>query len=76
MRDVNEAKQEIRARPRPARGGRFPWVRPCEAVAACDGISAATDGSPFTAPFNRFSNDYGPMLRGGAMRPDLSLRER
>ncbi|MGY3236340.1 MULTISPECIES: hypothetical protein [unclassified Bradyrhizobium] len=48
----------------------------CEAVAACDGISAATDGSPFTAPFNRFSNDYGPMLRGGAMRPDLSLRER
>jgi hypothetical protein len=34
-----------------------------EAVAASDAIVRATDGSPFTTLFNRFTIDSNPMLR-------------
>ena len=37
-----------------------------EAVAASDAIVRATDGSPFTTLFNRFSIDNNPMLRKAA----------
>src|SRR5438034_1255814 len=37
-----------------------------EAVAASDAIVRATDGSPFTTLFNRFSIDNNPMLRDAA----------
>jgi hypothetical protein len=37
-----------------------------EAVAASDAIVRATDGSPFTTLFNRFSIDNNPMLRNAA----------
>jgi hypothetical protein len=35
-------------------------------VAASDAIVRATDGSPFTTLFNRFSIDNNPMLRNAA----------
>jgi hypothetical protein len=34
-----------------------------EAVAASDAVVRATDGSPFTTLFNRFTIDSNPMLR-------------
>jgi len=37
-----------------------------EAIAASDAIVRATDGSPFTTLFNRFSIDSNPMLRNAA----------
>lgn len=37
-----------------------------EAIAASDAIVRATDGSPFTTLFNRFSIDNNPMLRNAA----------
>ncbi|WFU40516.1 hypothetical protein QA640_41195 [Bradyrhizobium sp. CB82] len=37
-----------------------------EAVAASDAIVRATDGSPFTTLFNRFTIDRNPMLRNAA----------
>lgn len=63
--DVNEAREEIR--------GSFDLPEPgdpvgalYEAVAASDAIVRATDGSPFTTLFNRFSIDNNPMLRNTA----------
>lgn len=60
--DVNEAREEIRAQidlPEPD----DPVGALYEAVAASDAIVRATDGSPFTTLFNRFSIDNNPMLR-------------
>jgi hypothetical protein len=37
-----------------------------EAVAASDAIVRATDGSPFTTLFNRFTVDNNPLLRNAA----------
>lgn len=63
--DVNEAREEIR------RGLDLPEADDpvgalYEAVAASDAIVRATDGSPFTTLFNRFSIDSNPMLRNAA----------
>ncbi|EJN13270.1 hypothetical protein PMI42_03413 [Bradyrhizobium sp. YR681] len=62
---VNEAREEIREA--------LDLSEPCdpvgalyEAVAASDAIVRATDGSPFTTLFNRFSIDKNPMLRNAA----------
>lgn len=63
--DVNEAREEIRRQldlPEPD----DPVGALYEAVAASDAIVRATDGSPFTTLFNRFSIDNNPMLRGAA----------
>lgn len=63
--DVNEAREEIR-------GGLDlpetddPVGALYEAVAASDAVVRATDGSPFTTLFNRFSIDSNPMLRNAA----------
>ncbi|MDI3561484.1 hypothetical protein [Bradyrhizobium sp. Arg816] len=63
--DVNEAREEIR-------GGLDlpeaddPIGALYEAVATSDAIVRATDGSPFTTLFNRFSIDNNPMLRNAA----------
>jgi hypothetical protein len=60
--DVNEAREEIREAlglPEPD----DPVGALYEAVAASDAIVRATDGSPFTTLFNRFSIDNNPMLR-------------
>ncbi|WP_314953122.1 hypothetical protein [Bradyrhizobium cosmicum] len=63
--DVNEAREEIR------RGLDLPEADDpvgalYEAVAASDAIVRATDGSPFTTLFNRFSIDNNPVLRNAA----------
>ena len=63
--DINEAREEIRA------GLELPEADDpvgalYEAVAASDAIVRATDGSPFTTLFNRFSVDNNPMLRNAA----------
>jgi hypothetical protein len=63
--DVNEAREEIR------RGLDLPDTSDpvgalYDAVAASDAIVRATDGSPFTTLFNRFSIDNSPMLRNAA----------
>jgi hypothetical protein len=63
--DINEAREEIRIRldlPDAA----DPVGALYEAVAASDAIVRATDGSPFTTLFNRFSIDNNPMLRNAA----------
>lgn len=63
--DVNEAREEIRRQldlPEPD----DPVGALYEAVAASDAIVRATDGSPFTTLFNRFSIDNNPMLRNAA----------
>ncbi|QOZ55587.1 hypothetical protein [Bradyrhizobium sp. CCBAU 53338] len=63
--DVNEAREEIRERldlPEPD----DPVGALYDAVAASDAIVRATDGSPFTTLFNRFSIDNNPMLRNAA----------
>ena len=63
--DVNEAREEIRGRldlPEPD----DPVGALYEAVAASDAIVRATDGSPFTTLFNRFSIDDNPRLRNAA----------
>lgn len=63
--DINEAREEIR-------GGLDlpeaddPVGALYEAVAASDAVVRATDGSPFTTLFNRFSIDSNPMLRNAA----------
>ncbi|WP_038933659.1 hypothetical protein [Bradyrhizobium japonicum] len=63
--DVNAAREEIR-------GGLDlpeaddPIGALYEAVATSDAIVRATDGSPFTTLFNRFSIDNNPMLRNAA----------
>ena len=63
--DINEAREEIRI------GLELPDADDpvgalYEAVAASDAIVRATDGSPFTTLFNRFSVDSNPMLRNAA----------
>ncbi|WP_027530755.1 hypothetical protein [Bradyrhizobium sp. WSM3983] len=63
--DVNEAREEIRMRLN-LPGADDPVGALYEAVAASDAIVRATDGSPFTTLFNRFSIDNNPMLRDAA----------
>ncbi|WP_439407108.1 hypothetical protein ACNJX9_37390 [Bradyrhizobium sp. DASA03076] len=63
--DVNEAREEIRGRLGLAEAD-DPVGALYEAVAASDAIVRATDGSPFTTLFNRFSIDNNPMLRNAA----------
>ena len=63
--DVNEAREQIRTRldlPEPD----DPVGALYDAVAASDAIVRATDGSPFTTLFNRFSIDNNPTLRNAA----------
>ncbi|HEV2153089.1 hypothetical protein [Bradyrhizobium sp.] len=63
--EVNEAREEIRSAlglPVPD----DPVAELYEAVAASDAIVRATDGSPFTTLFNRFSIDNNKMLRSAA----------
>jgi hypothetical protein len=63
--EINEAREAIRdalALPEPD----DPIGALYEAVAASDAIVRATDGSPFTTLFNRFSIDSNPMLRNAA----------
>ncbi|RXT49043.1 hypothetical protein [Bradyrhizobium betae] len=65
--DINEAREEIRGRldlPEPD----DPVGALYDAVAASDAIVRATDGSPFTTLFNRFSIDNNPVLRNAAAR--------
>ena len=63
--EINEAREEIRkslalSEPDDPVGALY------EAIAASDAIVRATDGSPFTTLFNRFSIDNNPMLRNAA----------
>jgi hypothetical protein len=63
--DINEAREEIR------QGLGLPEADDpvgalYEAVAASDAIVRATDGTPFTTLFNRFSIDNNPILRNAA----------
>ncbi|MBR0784583.1 hypothetical protein [Bradyrhizobium iriomotense] len=63
--EINEAREDIRT------ALALPEVNDpvgalYEAVAASDAIVRATDGSPFTTLFNRFSIDNKPMLRNAA----------
>ncbi|MBR0863135.1 hypothetical protein ACVIWV_000087 [Bradyrhizobium diazoefficiens] len=63
--EINEAREQIRKGldlPEPD----DPVGALYEAVAASDAIVRATDGSPFTTLFNRFSIDNNPMLRNAA----------
>jgi hypothetical protein len=63
--EVNEAREEIRgALDLPELDDTVGALY--EAVAASDAIVRATDGSPFTTLFNRFSIDSNPMLRNAA----------
>ena len=63
--DVNEAREEIRGHLDLPQAD-DPVEALYEAVAASDAIVRATDGSPFTTLFNRFSIDSNPMLRNAA----------
>lgn len=63
--DVNEAREEIRTQ-LDLSVADDPVGALYEAVAASDAIVRATDGSPFTTLFNRFSIDNNPMLRNAA----------
>lgn len=63
--DVNEAREEIRTQLDLSEAD-DPVGTLYEAVAASDAIVRATDGSPFTTLFNRFSIDSNPMLRNAA----------
>ncbi|GLR87157.1 hypothetical protein [Bradyrhizobium iriomotense] len=63
--DINDARDAIRdALDLPALED--PVGALYEAVAASDAIVRATDGSPFTTLFNRFTIDRNPMLRNAA----------
>ena len=63
--EINKAREEIHnALDLPAAND--PVGALYEAVAASDAIVRATDGSPFTTLFNRFSIDNSPMLRNAA----------
>lgn len=63
--EINEAREEIRqALDLPE--SEDPVGALYDAVAASDAIVRATDGSPFTTLFNRFSIDNDPMLRDAA----------
>lgn len=63
--DVNEAREEIRTQLDLSEAD-DPVGALYEAVAASDAIVRATDGSPFTTLFNRFSIDSNAMLRNAA----------
>lgn len=63
--DVNEAREKIRTQLDLSEAD-DPVGALYEAVAASDAIVRATDGSPFTTLFNRFSIDNNPMLRNAA----------
>lgn len=63
--DVNEAREEIGTQVDLSEAD-DPVGALYEAVAASDAIVRATDGSPFTTLFNRFSVDNNPMLRNAA----------
>lgn len=63
--DVNKAREEIRTQLDLSKAD-DPVGALYEAVAASDAIVRATDGSPFTTLFNRFSIDSNPMLRNAA----------
>ncbi|WFU81893.1 hypothetical protein QA645_03825 [Bradyrhizobium sp. CIAT3101] len=63
--DINEAREEIRES-LDLPDADDPVGALYEAVAASDAIVRATDGSPFTTLFNRFSIDNNPMLREAA----------
>ncbi|MCJ9703473.1 MULTISPECIES: hypothetical protein [unclassified Bradyrhizobium] len=63
--EINEARDEIR-RSLELGEADDPVGALYEAIAASDAIVRATDGSPFTTLFNRFSIDNNPMLRNAA----------
>lgn len=63
--EINEAREEIR-KSLDLGEADDPVGALYEAVAASDAIVRATDGSPFTTLFNRFSIDSNPMLRNAA----------
>ncbi|WP_198964197.1 hypothetical protein [Bradyrhizobium sp. Y36] len=63
--EINETREEIR-RSLDLGEADDPVVALYEAIAASDAIVRATDGSPFTTLFNRFSIDNDPMLRNAA----------
>ena len=63
--DVNESREEIRRRLDLGEAD-DPVGALYEAIAASDAIVRATDGSPFTTLFDRFSIDNNPMLRNAA----------
>ena len=63
--EVNEAREEIRKSLGLGEAD-DPVGALYEAIAASDAIVRATDGSPFTTLFNRFSIDSNPMLRNAA----------
>ena len=63
--DVNEVREKIRIRLDLPEAD-DPVSALYEAVAASDAIVRATDGSPFTTLFNRFSIDNHPILRNAA----------
>jgi len=63
--DINQAREEIHERLNLPEAD-DPVDALYQAVAASDAIVRATDGSPFTTLFNRFSIDNNPMLRNAA----------
>ncbi|MBB4426496.1 hypothetical protein GGD66_005066 [Bradyrhizobium sp. CIR48] len=63
--EINEAREEIRMNLALGEAD-DPVGALYEAIAASDAIVRATDGSPFTTLFNRFSIDNNPMLRNAA----------
>lgn len=63
--EINEAREEIRSSLGLGEAD-DPVGALYEAIAASDAIVRATDGSPFTTLFNRFSIDNNPMLRNAA----------
>ena len=63
--EVNDAREEIRKSLGLGEAD-DPVGALYEAIAASDAIVRATDGSPFTTLFNRFSIDSNPMLRNAA----------
>lgn len=63
--EINEAREEIR-KSLDLGEADDPVGALYEAIAASDAIVRATDGSPFTTLFNRFSIDNNPMLRNAA----------
>jgi hypothetical protein len=63
--DINEAREKVRSALELPEAG-DPVGALYEAVAASDAIVRATDGSPFTTLFNRFSIDNNRMLRNAA----------
>jgi len=63
--EINEAREEIR-RSLGLGEADDPVGALYQAIAASDAIVRATDGSPFTTLFNRFSIDSNPMLRNAA----------